>query len=180
MPRDASSRWRIEPLTRHHDRVRFACGEPPLDEYLVRFARQHQESGVSRTFVAVSESEPTRVVGFYSLTVGAIERSNLPPAAAKRFPAFPLPIARLARLAVDQSQQGKGLGEYLLMDALFRCWHVTAEVGIIAVLVDAEHERAKAFYSRYDFVSLPDQPLTLWLPVTALSRLFEPASRERR
>jgi len=165
--------WRIEPLQRDHGRTRFGCGEPALDEYLARFARQNQESGVARTFVAVRDAEPARVLGYYSLTVGAIDKANLPPPAARRFPNFPLPIARLARLAVDRSQQGKGLGEDLLLDAMSRCLRVAEDVGIAAVLIDAKYERAKAFYARYEFDALPDHPLTLWLPLSALCRLFE-------
>lgn len=168
--------WRIEPLRRDHDRTSFGCGEPELDGYLARFSRQNQESGVARTFVAASGADPARILGYYSLAVGAIDKANLPQQAARRFPNFPLPIARLARLAVDLSQQGKGLGEDLLLDALARCLRVSEEVGIVAVLIDAKHERAKAFYSRYEFDSLPDHPLTLWLPLAALRRLFESAS----
>jgi GNAT superfamily N-acetyltransferase len=164
--------WRIEPLQRHHDRALFSCGEPPLDEYLARFARQNQESGVARTFVAVLDSEPARVLGYYSLAVGAIDKANLPQFQARRFPNFPLPIARLARLAVERSQQGKGLGDHLLLDALHRCLRVAEDIGIAAVLIDAKHERAKAFYARYEFDSLPDHPLTLWLPLAALRKLF--------
>lgn len=167
--------WRVEPLKREHDRDRFECGEPALDEYLARFARQNQESGVARTFVAVGEAQPGRVLGYYSLAVGAIDKANLPAAASRRFPNFPLPIARLARLAVDRSQQGTGLGEGLLLDALSRCLRVAEEVGIIAVLIDAKHERAKAFYARYEFDSLPDHPLTLWMSLPALRKLFDPA-----
>lgn len=169
MPAD----WRVEPLQRDHDRTRFSCGEPALDEYVARFARQNQESGVARTFVAVHESEPTRILGYYSLAVGAIDKANLPPQASRHFPNFPLPIARLARLAVDTSQQGRGLGEDLLLDALARCLRVAEEVGIVAILIDAKHERAKAFYSRYEFDALPEHPLTLWLPLSALRKLFE-------
>jgi GNAT superfamily N-acetyltransferase len=167
--------WRVESLQRDHDRDRFGCGEPALDDYLSRFARQNQESGVSRTFVAVRDSEPARVLGYYSLAVGAIDKTNLPAAAVRRFPNFPLPIVRLARLAVDRSQQGKGLGEDLLLDALSRCLRVAEDVGVIAVLIDAKHERAKAFYARYEFDSLPGHPLTLWMPLSALRRLFDPA-----
>ncbi len=169
--------WRVEALRRDHDRSRFDCGEPALDLYLARFARQNHESGVARTFVAVGESDAARVLGYYSLAVGAIDRANLPVAKAQRFPNFPIPIARLARLAVDRGEQGKGLGEDLLLDALSRCLRVADEVGIAAVLIDAKHDRAKQFYARYEFDALPDRPLALWLPVSALRRLFEPAGR---
>jgi len=82
-------------------------------------------------------------------------------------------VVRLARLAVDLRRQGQGLGEDLLIDALYRCLRVGEQVGILAVLVDAKHKHAKAFYSRYEFESLPDRPLQLWLPMIAVRRLFE-------
>ena len=164
--------WRIEPLKQEHDRGRFDCGEAELDEYLRRYARQNQDSGIARTFVALGAAEPKRVIGYYSVAVGAIDRANLPAQAAKRFPGFPIPVARIGRLAVDRAMQHQGLGEDLMMDALQRTLRVAAEVGIVAVLIDAKHERAKRFYSRYEFEVLPDQPLTLWLPVAAVRRLL--------
>lgn len=164
--------WRVEPLARHHQRKGFVCGEPELDDYLARYARPHHESGVARIFVAGTGEEPNRVAGYYALTMGGITRAHLPPEAAKRFPAFPLPVARLARLAVDRGFQGQGLGEHLLLDALFRCRRIAAEVGLVAVVIDAKHERAQGFYARYGFFSLPDQPLTLWLPLPTLQKLF--------
>lgn len=69
-------------------------------------------------------------------------------------------------------RQRQGLGEDLLIDALHRCLRVGEQVGILAVLVDAKHERAKAFYDRCEFESLPDQPLKLWLPISAVRRLI--------
>lgn len=164
--------WRIQPLARSHDRSRYACGEPALDEYLARFARQNHESGVAKTFVAVGSDSPRRVLGYYSISAGAIDRDNLPAHAAKRFPSFPVPVARLARLAVDREFQGRGLGEDLLLDALNRVLRASGDIGIVAVLLDAKHEKAKRFYARYEFESLPDQPLTLWLPMAAIAKLF--------
>lgn len=74
---------------------------------------------------------------------------------------------------MDRSQQGKGFGEDLLLDALSRCLRVAEDVGIAAVLIDAKHEQAKAFYARYEFDALPDHPLTLWLPLSSVRKLFE-------
>ena len=164
--------WREEAIGRRHDRRSFDCGSPELNEYLVRYARQNQEFGIARTFVAVVNEEPNRVLGYYSLTVVGIDKANLPPEAAKRFPNYPIPVTRLARLAVDRGMQGQGLGEDLLIDALHRCLRVAREVSIVAVLVDAKHEQAKGFYARYEFESLPGRPLTLWLPMASVRRLF--------
>ena len=167
-----SDSWRIEPLAKSHDRSHFACGELALDAYLARFARQNHESGVAKTFVAVGSDSPRRVLGYYSISAGAIDRDNLPAHAAKRFPSFPIPVARLARLAVDREFQGRGLGEDLLLDALHRVLRAAGDIGIVAVLLDAKHEKAKRFYARYEFENLPDQPLTLWLPMAAVAKLF--------
>lgn len=166
-----AEQWEIVPLTREHERKTFGCGEPALDDYLARFARQNHEQGVARTFVAVDPQQPKRILGYYSLTVGNLDKANFPPHAVKRLPNFPVAIARLARLAVDRTMQGKGLGEDLLVDALLRCLRIADEAGVFAVIIDAKHEQAKAFYARYEFESLPDQPLTLWLPLQALEHL---------
>ena len=115
------------------------------------------------------------VLGYYSISVGSIDRKNLPAHAAKRFPSFPIPVARLARLAMDREFQGRGLGEHLLLDALNRVLRASSDIGVVAILLDAKHEKAKHFYARYEFESLPDQPLTLWLPMAAAAKLFPEA-----
>ena len=158
----------IEPLTSTHDRRNFSCGVDALDVYLRRFARQHAESNVSRTYVA---AEAAAIQGFYSLAMSAIRKENLPPKHLSRFPNFPLPVARLARLAVDTRYQRQGLGELLLADALQRCLRLSEEIGMIGVVVDAKDEKARGWYERYEFERLPDSPLTLWLQTAALSRI---------
>lgn len=163
----------VEPLDRSHDRVAFDCGETTLNQYLARYARQNQESGIARTFVAAAADKPTIVLGYYTLTVGGIDKKNLPPAAVRRFPNFPIPVARLARLAVARCAQKAGLGEHLLMDALARCLRVAEEIGIVAILVDAKHVKARRFYERYEFNVLPDRELTLWITMQAVRRLFD-------
>jgi len=160
---------RIELLAAQHDRRSFSCGEPALDEYLRRFARQHAEAKISRTYVG---AKGDRILGFYSLAMSAITKQQLPAQYQKHFPNYPVPMARLARLCVDQHQQGKGLGKLLLMDALFRCYRFSEEIGSVGVVVDAKHERAQSFYRQFNFESFPDSPLTLWLPVAAIAGLF--------
>jgi len=159
---------RIEPLATKHDRRAFSCGVGALDEYLQRFARQHADANVSRTYVA---SDGIAISGFYSLAMSGIRKENLPAKHASRFPNFPLPVARLARLAVDLRQQRQGLGDLLLADALQRCLRLSAEIGMIGVIVDAKNEGARGWYERYEFERLPDSPLTLWLPTAAIERL---------
>lgn len=157
---------RIEALGPGHDRRRFSCGDAELDAYLQRFARQHMASNVSRTYLACQGSA---ILGYYSLAMAGIQKNQLPERHQGRFPDFPLPVARLARLAVDLRHQRQGLGELLLADALHRCHRLAGEVGM--VIVNAKHEQAKAYYQRFEFEPLPDTPLTLWLPTAAIAAL---------
>lgn len=159
----------IETLAQHHNRRDFSCGDPALDDYLQRFARQHGEAKISRTFVACHEQN---ILGYYSLAMSAIRKDQLPQHLQARFPGYPLPVARLARLAVDLRSQRQGLGELLLADALYRSYRLSEEIGMIGVIVDAKHEKALAYYQRFEFESLPDSPLTLWLPTKAIAGLI--------
>lgn len=158
----------IEQLSSDHDRRSFTCGVGALDEYLRRFARQHATANISRTYVAV---DGTSIRGYYSLAMAGIRRDNLPARFADRFPNFPLPVVRLARLAVAEQHQRQGLGELLLADAFRRCLRLSVEIGMIGVIVDAKDERARGWYERYEFERLPDSPLTLWLPTAAIGKL---------
>ncbi len=158
----------IEPLSPAHNRRTFSCGVDALDAYLRRFAGQHAAANVSRTYVATDGAE---ILGFYSLAMSGIRKDNLPARSAARFPNFPLPVARLARLAVALRHQRQGLGELLLADALHRCLRLCAEIGMIGVVVDAKDERARGWYERYEFERLPDSPLSLWLPTAAIEKL---------
>lgn len=163
--------WSVTGFYKHPERKNFSCSEPALNTYLSRYAGQHEQTGIARTFLATT-ADDDELVGYYSLSMGSIPRDNLPDSQQKRFPAFPIPVARLARLAVDQRYQGQGVGEFLLMAALEQCYRLSLEMGMAAVVVDAKHEQAAQFYQRYGFESLPDQPLLLWLPVKKLKQLF--------
>ena len=160
---------RIEALTSFHDRRNFSCGVEALDAYLRRFARQHAEANVSRSYVAAAGAA---IHGFYSLAMSAIRKENLPVKQLSRFPNFPLPVAlALARLAVDTRHQRQGLGELLLADALQRCLRLSEEIGMIGVVVDAKDEKTRGWYERYEFERLPDSALILRLPTAAIDRL---------
>jgi predicted N-acetyltransferase YhbS len=92
---------------------------------------------------------------------------------AKKLPRYPqLPVTLLGRLAVDQSRRGKGLGEFLLLDALHRSLEAAAEIAAMAVIVDAKNKGAAAFYERYSFIPLQQQPARLFLPMNTVAELF--------
>jgi len=150
----------ILPLTGGHDRQNFDCGRSELNIWLRQIARQHQDKGLSKTYVAIQDEEPTIICGFYALTLAEIESRFLPDAQKKRFPQR-IPGIRLGRLAVDNRYQKKGLGELLLVDAISRSGRIHKEAGGVGLFVDALDDSAAAFYRHYGFQSLPDNPLLL-------------------
>ncbi len=153
----------VLPLTGSHDRQNFDCGRQELNDWLRQVARQHQDKGLSRTFVAVREEEPARICGYYALTLAELETRHLPAAWRKKLPRR-IPGVRLRRLAVDNRSQAKGLGELLLVDALSRAKRIYAEAGGIGLFVDAIDEKAVGYYLRFGFRAIPDNPLLLFLP----------------
>ena len=146
------------PLEATHDVERCGCGEPALDEFLRRRAFTDQRAGKSRTFVAVRAG---RVVAFFSLAAASVEPGDAGERLAKGQGRQHIPVILLARLAVDVSEQGHGLGGAMLVDALARCAQAAEIVGARAVLVHAKTDRARAFYERYGFEPSPTHPLHL-------------------
>jgi len=153
----------VLPLAGNHDRQKFDCGRQELNDWLRQIARQHQDKGMSKTFVATREEAPDRICGYYALTLAELENRHLPDRWRKKLPRR-IPGVRLGRLAIDREYQGKGLGELLLVDALNRARRIYAEAGAVGLFVDAIDERAAGYYERFGFVASPDSPLLLVLP----------------
>src|SRR5919198_382482 len=145
--------WREEALARSHDRRAFDCGEPTLNDYLVRYARQNHESGGAKTFVAVSSEHPRRILGYYSLCPASLEYARTPESLRRGLGRYDVPVFRLGRLAVDRTVQGKGLGGQLLMAAGWRCLAVAAQVGGVGLLIDAKNERLATWYASYGAIA---------------------------
>lgn len=172
--------WREEPIGRHHDRKRFDCGAADLDEYLARYARQNHESGGAKTFVAVSLVEPGHVLGFYSISPGSIEFARVPANLTRKLGRYEVPVFRLGRLAVDRSVQGQGLGGDLLLAAGERALAVAAEVGGVALAIDAKDENAARWYERFGAQPLLDDPLKLILPLSVIADAIKTAGKRRK
>ncbi|MPZ42324.1 MAG: GNAT family N-acetyltransferase [Betaproteobacteria bacterium] len=172
--------WREEPIGRHHDRKSFDCGAADLNEYLARYARQNHESGGAKTFVAVSPVEPARVLGFYSISPGSIEFARVPANLTRKLGRYDVPVFRLGRLAVDRSVQGQGLGGDLLLAAGERALAVAAEVGGVALAIDAKDENAARWYERFGAQPLLDDPLKLILPLSVIADAIKTAGKRRR
>jgi GNAT superfamily N-acetyltransferase len=148
------------PLEKNHDLSAFNCGAAPLNEYLRKYAWQNHQNRSARTYVALRGN---RVVGYYSLAAGSVRRDDATPRVAKGLANHPVPVFLLARLAVDQAEQGKGLGAGLLKDALIRSLQAADIVGCRAVLVHAKDQQAQAFYGKYGFESSPVDEFHLYL-----------------
>jgi GNAT superfamily N-acetyltransferase len=172
--------WREVPIDRRHDRKRFDCGVAELNDYLDRYARQNHVSGGAKTFVAVSPSEPARVLGFYSISPGAIEFAHVPASLTRKLGRYDVPVFRLGRLAVDRPMQGLGLGGDLLLSAGMRALAVAAEVGGIALAIDAKDEAAARWYERFGALPLLDDPLKLILPLSVIADAIRRAGSRRR
>lgn len=153
----------IEPLNSGHNREEFDCGEESLNRYLRQYASQHQKKNIGRIYVATARDD-RRVLGYYTLTNGSVSFQSVPQ--SKGLPReYPIPVILLARLAIDRSMQGKGMGAVLIFDALKRAAEVAEISATYAVIVDAIDEKAKTFYEHYHFEESSDDPMRLFLPM---------------
>lgn len=162
----------FELLNTDLNRFSFDCGEEALNHYLKHFAYQDMERELARTFI-VRKKKEYKILGYYTLASGAVDLKNLPASLLKKLPKYPIPVARLARLAIDKQEQSKGYGELLLMDALYRTSVAAENMGIYGIVIDAKHEKAKQFYQRYGFQSSSLNPLTLFGSLKELRKNFE-------
>lgn len=154
----------IEPFNRaKHQRASFRCGKLPLDEFIQTLVTQYERRRLGKTFVAVRPHDLTTVVGYYTLASGAVACANLPADVARKLPQHPIPVVLLARLAVDKSVQGRRVGEALLTDALQRAAGLSKSLGVFAI-----DEQAAAFYAKYSFTPLLDDPKHLFLPISTI------------
>lgn len=149
----------VEKLNNDHVLKAFKSGKHSLDAFLKRHALKNQETDPSQTYVVQRNRS---VVGYYSLTVGSVNRTDCPPRIISGMPPdYPIPIVLLARLAVDRGEQGRGLGSALLKDAFNRIAAAAEIVGARAVVVHAIDAQAKAFYEHFDFEEFPAGTLHL-------------------
>lgn len=161
----------IQLLGAAHHRADFDCGEAALNEFLLRQAGQQQRRGFGKTYVALAEDGVT-ITGFVTVSAGQVATASL--SAQDKLPRYPAPILRIGRLAVDAHYQGKGIGQDLLAFALQMAAEFSRHVGLYAVLVDAKHKQAAAYYIKLGFIACVDNPLCLYLPVATLAQSIVP------
>jgi GNAT superfamily N-acetyltransferase len=146
-----------EPLAAVHQLDTFDSGEPTLDDWLKRRARANQVSGASRTYVAC---QGERVAGYYALASGAIAQAGAPGRFRRNMP-DPIPVVVLARLAVDRTYQGRGLGRAMFRDAAGRVAQAADTIGIRGIVVHAISEEARRFYIALGFDPCSRETMTL-------------------
>lgn len=169
--------WHEEPVGKHHDRSAFDCGEDALNEFLRLYARRNHELGGAKTFLAIDNRDDQTILGFYSLSPASIVYARVPELIRRGLARHELPAFRLARLAVDRSVQGMGLGGQLLLAAGRRCLRAATEVGGVALLIDAKNERAAKWYTSYGAVPLLDAPLSLLLSLKTIEIALRQAGK---
>lgn len=167
------SLWQVLALDgKRHDRTAFSCGAAELDRYLREHASQDIKRDVARVFVAV-RPETTTIRGYYSLSATSFQRDEMPVEQARKLPRYPVPAVLLGRLAVDRDAQGSGLGEFLLMDAMYRTLLATQVMAVYAMVVDAKDASAAKFYRKYGFIAFPNNTQRLFLPMATIRQLRE-------
>jgi GNAT superfamily N-acetyltransferase len=161
----------LQTLNPSHARNNFDCGSEPLNRFLARTARQHNDKGISRTFVLIDTDYPATIIGFFTLSLCEARSAEFPSALAKKYPPVVSGV-KLARLAVAKEWQRQGIGQVLIVEAMRKTMVVADNTGTIGLFVDAKDELAAVYYSRYDFIGLVSNPLEMFLPLGTIARLL--------
>lgn len=168
---DERGSFRVESLRKSHDRATFSCGIEILDDYVKKYASQDVEKRVAVCFVLTPDGKT--IAGFYTLSQYSVNLVELPAEIARKLPKYPeVPATLIGRLAIAEGFRGMKLGEFILLDALYRSLQQSKQVASVAVFVDAKDEAARRFYQHFDFISLPRTPNRLFLPMTTIETLF--------
>jgi GNAT superfamily N-acetyltransferase len=170
----------VEPLTPAHVLAGFDCGSSAQSVWLVEHATQAHRAGLSRVYVVRDANHPDqRVVGYYALAAASVAPADATPRLRQGAGRYHQPVVILARLGVDRSVQGAGLGRALVVDALRRIAAAAEVIGVRAVLIHCETEAAREFYLRLaKFEASPTDPMHLLLLMKDLRRAL--AGRDGR
>lgn len=162
-------------LSVDHKTELFDCSDQGMNLWLQDKAIVAQVAGTAKTYVFTNQD---RVLGYYSLALGRVERKELPRAMKKDMPSHPIPLVLLARLAVDRSLQGRGLGSAMVRDAFLRGVEVSKIAGGVGLFVDLAEAQLEDFYLRLGFLKSPSFGGRLFLPYPRATAAL--AEREAR
>ncbi|MBF0386688.1 MAG: GNAT family N-acetyltransferase [Candidatus Omnitrophica bacterium] len=154
-------------LDLHHVVENFDCGAEPLNNYLKNFALSNNLNGSARTYVT---TKAAKIAGYYTLTPGSVAKATTPQHIGKGLANHPVPVIIIARLAVDKTEQGHGIGKALVRDALLRIVDAAEIIGGRAVLVHAKDTEAKSFYEQLGFDPSPTDTLHLYLLIKDIKK----------
>ena len=163
--------FRIETLAKNHDRERFRCASESLNDFIKRRAHQQNENDTTR--VHVYADDHGRIAGFFSLSALSMSLGGLPPALTRGRPRLDVPATLLGRFAVDEDFAGRGLGKWLLLQALVIAYTVSQSVGSALVVLDVGHDAspgARHLYDKVGFVSLACNPERMVLPMSEVGK----------
>ncbi len=162
-----------------HDRDAFCSGISALDTYIKQQARKEAEKNIAQTFILTSAEQPSKILGYYTLSSNHVQTDDLPKELSKKLPKYDsIGVTLLGRFAIDETYQSKQktnlrLGEHLLADAKLKSWQASRVVASYALIVDllvTEKSNPTGFYKKYDFVLFPDQVNKLYLPMTIIEK----------
>jgi len=161
----------ISILDKTHNRTGFSCEEQPLTDYIQKQVSQDIKKKLAICFVAADRDN--KVIGYYTLTSESLGREQIPDKYIKKVPKnYNAPVILLGRLGINIKKKGTGLGEHLLLDALFRAYTLSEEsIGAMAVVVDPINEYAVKFYKKYGFEQLPDSE-KMFLPMSTIKQII--------
>ncbi len=161
----------ISILEKSHNRTSFECEEQTLTNYIKKQVSQDVKKKLAICFVAADKDN--NVIGYYTLTSESLGREQIPDKYIKKVPEnYNAPVILLGRLARDIKEKGSGLGEHLLLDALFRAYTLSEEsIGAMAVVVDPINKYAVNFYKKYGFEQLPDSE-KIFLPMGTIKQII--------
>ncbi len=170
----------VRPLDPRDDRSGFLSGDPDLDRFFHKYAGQNQfRHHVGTTYVAVTGG---MIAGFATVSAASVHVDDISKSLRRRLPQYPLPVLRLARLAVDRRMQQQGVGQQLLRTVLLLAREMAHRVGCTGVLVDAKPS-AVEFYRGYGFEELEllegqlgdrPAPVPMFLPLGSIPDPMRP------
>ena len=173
-----AARYVTEPITPSDTQAGFSCGKHALDDYFARHSVSNDASGIGRAYVLRrGESDDPGLpsdLGFYTLSMANADSAPISQVILKKLPKYPMPVALIGRLAVDQRATGRRIGEKLLMDALRRVVDAAELLGCVGIIVDAKDDDAERFYLKYDFVTVSAAawPHRMFLPIGTARAAF--------
>ena len=161
-------RYQTERLDDHHDRSAFSCGVEALDRYFREQAGQDLRRKLTVPYI-LTDRATAAIIGYYTLSTASLFPESLPQKMTRKLPHYEsFPAILVGRLAVDRRYQGEAFGGLLLQDALQRCLETGRHIGVMAVVVDAKDDAARAFYEHFGFRRFADDEYRLYLPITEI------------